>query len=109
MSTHPVFTRKDNWPMSSKLFTTVLAMITIVPFSLMVGQDAVKVTDTLHTQTSTIQKLNAESEQLEKKLETKKEVKQQVEQEVVKTEQQVNDIVSERQKLEAEAAAMGVN
>lgn len=109
MSTHPVPTRKDNWPMSSKLFTTVLAMITIVPFGLLAAQDAVKVTDTLHKQTSTIQKLNAESEQLEKQLETKQEVKEQTKQEVVETEQKVNDTVSERQKLEAEAAAMGVN
>jgi len=109
LSTHPRFRGKDNWPMSSKLFTTVLAMITIVPFSLLAGQDAVRVTDTLHTQTSTIQKLNAESEQLEKKLETKQAVKEQTKQEVVKTEQQVNDVVSERQKLEAEAAALGVN
>lgn len=84
-------------------------MITIVPFGLLAVQDAVKVTDTLHKQTSTIQQLDVESKQLDKELEVKQEVKQQTEQEVVKTEQQVNDIVSERQKLEAEAAAMGAN
>lgn len=95
--------------MSSKLFTIVLALVTVVPFGYAATQDAVRVTDTLQKQTSTIQKLNTESEQLDKELEVKEEVKQQTKQEVVQTEQQVNDVVSERQKLEAEAAAMGAN
>lgn len=95
--------------MSSKLFTTVLMLVTVVPFGYMATQNAVKVTDTLHRQTSTIQQLNVESEELDKELETKQEVKEQTKQEVVQTEQQVSDVVSERQKLEAEAAAIGAN
>lgn len=88
--------------MSSKLFTTVLALATIVPFGYYAAQDAVRVTDTLREQTSTIKQLTVESEKIEKDLEVKQEVKQQTEQEVVKVEQEVNDMVSERQKLEAE-------
>ena len=91
--------------MSSKLFTTVLALVTVVPFGLYATQDAVKVTDTLHRQTSTIQQLTVESEKIEKDLEVKQEVKQQTEQEVVKAEKQINDMVSEREKLEAELRA----
>ena len=88
--------------MSNKLFTTVLALATIVPFGYYATQDAVRVTDTLREQTSTIQQLTVESEKIEKDLEVKQEVKQQAEQEVVEVEQEVNDMVSEREKLEAE-------
>ena len=88
--------------MSSKLFTTVLALATIVPFGYYATQDAVRVTDTLREQTNTIQQLTVESEKIEKDLEVKQEAKEQTEQEVVEVEQKVNDMVSERQKLEAE-------
>ena len=88
--------------MSSKLFTTVLALATIVPFGYYAIQDAVRVTDTLREQTNTIQQLTVESEKIEKDLEAKQEAKEQTEQEVVEVEQKVNDMVSERQKLEAE-------
>ena len=88
--------------MSSKLFTTVLALATIVPFGYYATQDAVRVTDTLREQTNTIQQLTVESEKIEKDLEAKQEAKEQTEQEVVEVEQKVNDMVSERQKLEAE-------
>ena len=91
--------------MSNKLFTTVLALATIVPFGYYATQDAVRVTDTLREQTNTIQQLTVENEKIEKDLEVKQEVKQQTEQEVVKTEQEVNDMVSEREKLEAELRA----
>ena len=88
--------------MSSKLFTTVLALATIVPFGYYATQDAVRVTDTLREQTNTIQQLTVESEKIEKDLKVKQEAKEQTEQEVVEVEQNVNDMVSERQKLEAE-------
>ena len=88
--------------MSSKLFTTVLALATIVPFGYYATQDAVRVTDTLREQTNTIQQLTVESEKIEKDLKVKQEAKEQTEQEVVEVEQKVNDMVSERQKLEAE-------
>ena len=88
--------------MSSKLFTTVLALATIVPFGYYATQDAVRVTDTLREQTNTIQQLTVESEKIEKDLEVKQKAKEQTEQEVVEVEQKVNDMVSERQKLEAE-------
>ena len=91
--------------MSSKLFTTVLALVTIVPFGYYAAQDAVRVTDTLREQTNTIQQLTVESKKIEKDLEVKQEVKQQAEQEVVEVEQEVNDMVSEREKLEAELRA----
>lgn len=91
--------------MSNKLFTTVLALVTIVPFGYYATQDAVRVTDTLREQTSTIQQLTVENEKIEKDLEVKQEVKQQAEQEVVEVEQEVNDMVSEREKLEAELRA----
>lgn len=104
MSTHPA-RRKDNWPMSTKLFTTVLALVTIVPFGVVTAQDAVRVKDTLQKQNTQIVELKTESEKLEKKLEKTQVVKQQTKEEVVKSEQQVNDIVSERQKLEAELGA----
>lgn len=88
--------------MSSKLFTTALLLATVVPFGWYVTQGAVEVTDTLHRQNNTIQQLNVETEKLEKDLEVKQEVKEQTKQEVVKTEQQVNDVISERQRLEKE-------
>lgn len=88
--------------MSSRLFTTVLALVTVVPFGYFATQDAVRVTDTLQKQNDTIQQLSVESAKLEKDLEVKQGVKEQTKQEVVHTAQQVNDVVSERQKLEAE-------
>ena len=88
--------------MSSKLFTTVLALVTIVPFGYYAAQDAVRVTDTLREQTNTIQQLAVESKKIEKDLEVKQGAKEQTEQEVVEVEQKVNDMVSEREKLEAE-------
>lgn len=95
--------------MSNKIFTTALLLATVVPFGWYVTQSAVEVTDTLHKQNNTIQQLNVETEKLDKDLEVKQEVKEQTKQEVVQTEQQVNDVVSERQKLEAEAASIGAN
>lgn len=88
--------------MSSKLFTTALLLATVVPFGWYTAQGAVKVTDTLHRQNDTIQQLNVETEKLEKVLEVKQEVKEQTKEEVVKTEQAVSDVISERQRLEKE-------
>lgn len=104
LSTHPTC-RKDNWPMSSKLFTTVLALVTVVPFGYFATQDAVKVTDTLQTQNNHIVELKTESEELDKKLEVTQVEKEQTKQEVQQLDQQTQDAISERQKLEAELGA----
>jgi cell division protein FtsB len=91
--------------MSTKLFTTVLALVTVVPFGYIATQDAVRVTDTLQKQNTQIVELKTASEQLDKKLETTQEVKQQTEQEVQQLDKQTLDTVSERQRLEAELGA----
>lgn len=91
--------------MSSKLFTTVLALVTVVPFGWYATQDAVKVTDTLQKQNTQIVELKTTSEQLDKKLQNTQEVKEQTKQEVQQLDQQTAETVSERQKLEAELGA----
>lgn len=91
--------------MSSKLFTTVLGIVVLTPFVYIATTHAVSVTHDLQTQTNTIQQLTTESVQLDKKLEKTQETKEITKQEVVQTEQQVNDILSERQRLEAELGA----
>jgi cell division protein FtsB len=91
--------------MSTKLFNTVLALVTVVPFGYIASQDAVRVTDTLQKQNTQIVELKTASEQLDKKLETTQEVKQQTEQEVQQLDKQTLDTVSERQRLEAELGA----
>lgn len=102
--THPLV-EKTTTAMSSKLFTIVLALATVVPFGWYVTQDAVRVTDTLQRQNTQIVELKAESEQLDKKLETTQEIKQQTEQEVQQLDQQTLDVISERERLEAELGA----
>ncbi len=91
--------------MSSKLFTTVLMLATIVPFGYLSAQDAVRVKDTLQKQNTQIVELKTESEQLDKKLDTIQETKEQTKQEVQQLDQQTQDAISERQKLEAELGA----
>lgn len=91
--------------MSSKLFTTVLALVTIVPFGFIATQNAVKVTDTLQKQNTKIVELKTESEQLDKKLEVTQETKEQTEQEVQQLDKATQDAINERQKLEAELGA----
>lgn len=91
--------------MSSKLFTTVLALVTVVPFAYLATQDAVKVTDTLQKQNTQIVELKTTSEQLDKKLQTTQEVKEQTKQEVQQLDQTTQDTISERQRLEAELGA----
>lgn len=94
--------RKDNWPMSTKLFTTVLMLATVVPFGYFAAQNAVKVTDTLQKQNTQIVELKTTSDELDKKLETNQTVKEQTKQEVQQLDQQAAGAASERQKLEAE-------
>lgn len=91
--------------MSTKLFTLVLAAVTIVPFGYVAAQDAVKVTDTLQKQNTQIVELKTTSDKLDKKLEETQVVKEQTKQEVQQLDQQAADIASERQKLEAELGA----
>lgn len=99
------FVEKTTTAMSSKLFTTVLALAIVVPFGWYVTQDAVRVTDTLQKQSIQIVELKTVSEELDKKLETTQEVKQQTEQEVQQLDQQTLDTISERERLEAELGA----
>ncbi len=91
--------------MSSKLFTTVLALVTVVPFGYIAVQDAVRVKDTLQKQNTQIVELKTESAKLDKKLETTQVVKEQTKQEVEQLDQATLDAISERQKLEAELGA----
>ena len=88
--------------MSTKLFSTVLMLVTLVPFGYVATHNAVKVTDTLQKQTTQIVELKTTSDELDKKLETTQAVKEQTNQEVQQIDQQTADAVSERQKLEAE-------
>lgn len=88
--------------MSSKLFTIVLAVITVVPFAYFVTQHAVSVTHDLQEQNAHIKQLNTESVQLDKKLNTTQETKKQAKQEVDQLEDQTQSAVAERKKLEAE-------
>jgi peptidoglycan hydrolase CwlO-like protein len=91
--------------MSSKLFTTVFALVTIVPFAYVTSQHAVSVTQDLQRQNQHIQQLTVESEELDKQLEITQEIKQQAEQEVQALDQQAQDAINERKKLEAELGA----
>lgn len=91
--------------MSSKLFTTVLALVTIVPFALVTLQHAVSVTQDLHKQNQHIEQLTVESEVLDKELEKTQEIKQQAEQEVQELDQQTQAAIDDRKKLEAELGA----
>ena len=91
--------------MSSKLFTTVLALVTVVPFAYFATQDAVRVTDTLRKQTTHIQQLSVESQQLDQKLDKTVETKEQVKQEVQQVDKAAQDAINERKKLEAELGA----
>lgn len=91
--------------MSSKLLTSVLALVTVVPFGYIATQDAARVTATLHKQTTQIVELKTESIKLDKQLEATQEAKEQTKQEVQQLDQQTADAVSERQKLEAELGA----
>lgn len=102
MVVHSPRNGKDNWPMSTKLFTTVLMLATVVPFGYIVAQNAVKVTDTLQKQNTQIVELKTTSDELDKKLETNQVVKEQTKQEVQHLDQQAADVASERQRLEAE-------
>lgn len=91
--------------MSSKLLTSVIALVTIVPFGYIATQDAARVTATLQKQTTQIVELRTESVKLDKQLEVTQEAKEQTKQEVQQLDQQTADAVSERQKLEAELGA----
>lgn len=91
--------------MSSKLFTTVLALATIVPFMILASQHAVSVTHDLQKQNEQIEQLTVESQGLDKKLEVTQETKQQAEQEVQELDQQTQAAIEERKKLEAELGA----
>jgi cell division protein FtsL len=91
--------------MSSKLFTTVVATLTILPFGLYTYNHAVSVTQDLQKQNQHIQQLTVESEKLDQELEKNKEIKQKAEQEVLELDQQAQAAIDERKKLEAELGA----
>ncbi len=104
MSTHPC-SGKDNWPMSSKIFITVLVLAIVGPFAYFASQDAVRIKHNLQEQHQQIQKLTTESAQLDKKIGEQKQAKKQAETEVQQLDQQTNDSLLQRQKLEAELGA----
>ena len=85
--------------------TTVLVLATVVPFGYIATQDAAKVTATLHKQNTQIVELKTESTKLDKQLEVTRDTKEQTKQEVQQLDQQTQNAVSERQKLEAELGA----
>lgn len=91
--------------MSSKLFTTVFALVTIVPFALVTSQHAVSVTQDLQKQNHHIEQLIVESEKLDQELERTQEIKQKAEQEVQELDRQAQAAIEERKKLEAELGA----
>lgn len=104
MSTHPDFFGKDNWPMR-KLITTVFTVAIVGPFAYFATAEAVSIKQHLNEQHQQIQHLNVESAKIDKKLEKAVETKKQAEAETQQLEQQANESLAERQRLEAELGA----
>lgn len=104
MSTHTLI-RNDNWPMSSKIITTVIVVSVISPFAYFTTADAMSIKQNLQKQNEHIEQLNTESVKLDEQIEKTVEVKEQTAQEVQQIEQETQDAISERQKLEAELGA----
>lgn len=91
--------------MSSKLFTTVLLVVTIGPFIHLATADAVSIKHNLQKQNTHIQQLSVESAKLDKELGKTTETKEQTKQQVQQLDQQTQDAINERQRLEAELGA----
>ena len=91
--------------MSSKLITTVLAVIIVGPFTYMASVDALSIKQHLAQQNQHIQSLNTEYKNLNTELAKTQETKIQTQAEVQQLDQQTQDAASERAKLEAELVA----
>ena len=95
----------DNWIMSSKIITTVFVAMIVGPFAYMSATDAKGIGQNLHKQNNHIQQLSVESEKLDQEITKTVEVKEQTEQEVRQIEKETQEILSERERLEAELGA----
>jgi regulator of replication initiation timing len=95
----------DSPPMSSKIFTTVMGVLLVGPFVTLGYHDAVSIKQHLQAQTQQIHQLHTESAKLDDKLAKTKEAKVASQKEVDQLEQQTQDAIKERQKLEAELGA----
>lgn len=91
--------------MSSKVITTVLAVVLVGPFAYLATQDAVSITQNLQKQSAHIQELKVQSAELDKQLDKTQDTKEQTKQQVQQLDQQTQDAINERQKLEAELGA----
>jgi len=95
----------DNWTMSSKIITTVFVAMIVGPFAYISATDAMSIKQHLQKQTDHIQQLSVESEKLDQEITKTLEVKERAEQEVQQIEKQTQEILSERERLEAELGA----
>ena len=91
--------------MRSKIFTTVIVAVIVVPFAYIAASDAVSIKQHLDQQTAQIHHLNTETVKLDKQLEKTQTQKEQTIVETQQLEQQTADAVTERQRLEAELGA----
>lgn len=91
--------------MRSKLSTSVLAAVIIGSFTYFTASEAVNIKRHLQEQHSRMKLLKVESVKLDNKLSKTKTVKEQTSQEVQQLEQQTNQFLTERQRLEAELGA----
>lgn len=91
--------------MSSKLITTVAAILIVGSFATFSTAEAVHISKHLQEQQKQIQSLTKESDTLDKKLTVTKTQKAQTTQEVQQLEKQTADNASQRAKLESELGA----
>lgn len=91
--------------MSSKIITTVITTMIIAPFAYIVANDAVSIKQNLREQSIHIEKLNTEYVKLDTQLDETQEVKEQAVEEVQKLEEETQNAIAERQRLEAEIGA----
>ena len=91
--------------MRSKIITTVMTLAVVGPFAYVATADAVSIKQHLHEQNTQIEQLSTESVKLDKELDKTVEIKTQSQAEVEKLEQETNEVLNERQRLEAELGA----
>lgn len=91
--------------MSSKLLTTVLAVIIVGPFTYMSTADAVSIKHHLQSQHEHIQTLKTEYTKLDTQLGKTQETKKQTQAQIDQLEHQAQSFATERQKLESELGA----
>ena len=91
--------------MRSKIFTSVLVAVTVVPFTAFAVADAVSIKQHLHEQSVQIQSLQTEYVKIDKELNKTEAVKAKTLAETKQLEKATTDTISERQRLEAELGA----